>query len=94
MQKLLYQPDHCGQHRRRCGAPRLQLARTLQLCGSPGGGVPLRSYTGVDVSAPALALAARHLAFLQPACQVALVKVGAGPGGRRSMWGLMGSDAG
>lgn len=52
----------------------MQLARTLQLCGSPGGGVPLRSYTGVDVSAPALALAARHLAFLQPACQVALVK--------------------
>ncbi|KAL4459090.1 hypothetical protein ABPG75_013955 [Micractinium tetrahymenae] len=57
----------------------LQLARTLQRCGcpgcrSPGSGVPLASYTGVDVSAPALALAARHLAFLQPTCEVSLVE--------------------
>ncbi|PSC74092.1 ubiquinone biosynthesis [Micractinium conductrix] len=53
----------------------MQIAATLARCGCPAGSSPsLASYTGVDVSAPALALAAEHLAFLRPACSVLLVE--------------------
>lgn len=52
----------------------MQIARTLRRCGSPAGSLPLASYTGVDLSAPALALAAQHLAFLQPSASVHLIE--------------------
>ena len=58
------------------GVPRLQIARTLERCGSPSGALRLASYTGVDVAAPALSLAEGYLAFLQPACPVTLIEVG------------------
>lgn len=52
-----------------------QIAATLSQCGAPGGNLSLASYTGVDMSAPALAIAQRNLAFLQPACTVSLLQV-------------------
>ncbi|KAI7838340.1 hypothetical protein COHA_007908 [Chlorella ohadii] len=51
-----------------------QIAATLSQCGAPGGNLSLASYTGVDMSAPALAIAQRNLAFLQPACTVSLLQ--------------------
>jgi SAM-dependent methyltransferase len=52
-----------------------QAAAALHACGAPAGALALASYTGVDVSAPALAGAAVNLAFLQPKCSVSLVEV-------------------
>lgn len=47
----------------------------LGRCGAPGGPLRLVSYTGVDLSAPALAIAATNLGFLQPGCAVNLLQV-------------------
>lgn len=52
-----------------------QAAALLRACGAPAGALALASYTGVDVSAPALSGAARKLAFLQPTCELRLVEV-------------------
>lgn len=54
-----------------------QIAATLAQCGAPIGALPLASYTGVDMSPPALAIAQQNLAFLQPACTVSLLQASA-----------------
>ncbi len=52
-----------------------QIAATLAQCGAPGGNLRLASYTGVDMSAPALTIAQCNLTFLQPTCTVSLLQV-------------------
>jgi hypothetical protein len=54
----------------------MQIAASLRQCGAPGGELRLACYTGVDMSAPALDLAAGYLSFLKPECDVQLVEVG------------------
>jgi methylase of polypeptide subunit release factors len=52
-----------------------QVAAMLARCGAPSGALRLASYTGVDMSPPALAIAQQNLTFLQPACAVSLLQV-------------------
>ncbi|KAI3424133.1 hypothetical protein D9Q98_009493 [Chlorella vulgaris] len=52
----------------------MQIAASLRQCGAPGGELRLACYTGVDMSAPALDLAAEYLSFLKPECDVQLVE--------------------
>ncbi|PRW45022.1 ubiquinone biosynthesis [Chlorella sorokiniana] len=51
-----------------------QVAAMLARCGAPSGALRLASYTGVDMSPPALAIAQQNLTFLQPACAVSLLQ--------------------